>query len=82
MAKKIDPEQELVCRLVAELKKERLRQGLSMYRLAKMSTISDRAIAKIEAGNQNPTLYTIFKLSSALETNVGKLIQNIEKGQS
>ena len=51
MARKKDPEQEFVRRVVAELKKERLRQELSMYRLAKMSTISDRAT--IEASTLN-----------------------------
>src|SRR5947209_5379733 len=57
--------------VMASLKKERERQGLTLADLSKRSGIDQAALSKLETGSHsNPTLETLYRIALAL----GKLI--------
>lgn len=64
--------------VIDELQKERLRQGLSKYRLAQETGISLQGISLIERGQRLPTLHTLLRLAEALQVSLGDLIQKAE----
>lgn len=49
------------------LKKIRIEKGLSQYKLSYDSNVSRNQIIKIENGQLNPTICTLYALSLALE---------------
>ena len=58
------------------LRKIREKKGLSQERLARLADVANNTVIKIEAGkNQNPTLDTLQKLSTALGVSVDDLIK-------
>ena len=61
-----------VSRVIAE---ERVRQGLSMNRLAEMTGLSLSMVSYVERGMRNPTLDTLLRLTDALALDLGVLIQ-------
>jgi ribosome-binding protein aMBF1 (putative translation factor) len=61
-----------VRRVMAELKAERERQGLTLAQLAERSGIDKGAISKLETGRQaNPTVDTLSRLAAGLGIRVG-----------
>jgi transcriptional regulator with XRE-family HTH domain len=57
--------------LMASLKKERERQGLTLAALSQRSGIDQGALSKLETGSHgNPTLETLYRVAQAL----GKVI--------
>lgn len=52
------------------LKELREAAGLTVYALAKKSTISKQALGKLEKGESEPTWSTVQKLAAALGTTV------------
>lgn len=57
--------------VMATLKKERLRQGMSLARLGELTQIDQAALSRLENGkNTNPTLDTLHRVARAL----GKVI--------
>lgn len=66
-------------RVIALLKAERQRQGLSMERLAEMAGISTSMVSLIERDLRNPTLDTLFRMSDALKVDLAILISKAEK---
>lgn len=60
----------------SNLRQRRLNQKLTQENLAFESGLSLRYIQNLESGERQPTLETIFKLSSALETSPQTLIQS------
>jgi ribosome-binding protein aMBF1 (putative translation factor) len=64
-----------VRRVMAELKAERERQGLSLAQLAKRSGLDKGAISKLETGVQvNPTVDTLSRLAAGLGVRLGLLL--------
>ena len=62
--------------LSKNLKKMRIKKGLSQDRLAKLADVANNTIIKIEQGeNINPTLDTLKKIAEALDVSVDELIQ-------
>ena len=61
-----------VSKVIAE---ERVRQGLSMNRLAEMTGLSLTMVSYVERGLRNPTLDTLLRLTDALALDLGLLIQ-------
>ena len=61
-----------ISRVIAE---ERVRQGLSMNRLAEMTGLSLTMVSYVERGLRNPTLDTLLRLTDALALDLGLLIQ-------
>lgn len=62
--------------LSKNLKKTRIKKGLSQDRLAKLADVANNTIIKMEQGeNINPTLDTLKKIAKALDVSVDELIQ-------
>ena len=66
-------------RIVAVLKEERIKKGISQYKLAKDTGMSKSSILYIENGKQHPTLYTIILISKYLNVEIGSRISSIEE---
>ena len=49
------------------IKRERKARNLSHDKLSALSGVSRQAISKIESGERNPTMLTVYKLISALD---------------
>ena len=62
------------------LRKKRLQRRLTQEVLSIESGLSRAYISELEMGHKDPSLYTIFKLSSALNLKVSSLVaeMNIE----
>ena len=65
-------------KIVAILKEERIKKGISQYKLAKDTGMSKSSILYIENGKQHPTLYTIILISKYLDVEIGRIISSIE----
>lgn len=76
-----DRHQEMVRRVVSHLHQERVRKGLSVYRVARMAKVGESTIAKIEKGDQSPTLYILLKIAEAQGTAVAFLFDEFESGR-
>ena len=61
--------------VVRALRAERLRQGLSMERLAEKANLSKGMISLVERDLRNPTLDTILRISRALRLELGAVIR-------
>ncbi len=64
------------------LKKERLRQKLSMNLLAERAGLSQQMVSYVERGMRKPTLDTIFRMSAALEVDLSAVVKkatNVQK---
>lgn len=57
------------------LKRWRAEREMSQADLAKASGVSREYIARLELGQQDPTLSTMRKLAKALRVTVGKLVE-------
>jgi transcriptional regulator with XRE-family HTH domain len=57
------------------LRKERTRRGLSIYRLSKMSGVSQQMINYVERGLRNPTLDTILRMAMAIDVDLSELLK-------
>ncbi|MDO9353596.1 MAG: helix-turn-helix domain-containing protein [Solirubrobacteraceae bacterium] len=68
-----DPE-ELASRVGRLVRRQRATQGLSSAELAERSGLSRTIVAKIERGDGNPSLGTLWRLSRTLRVPIGELI--------
>ena len=58
------------------IKKYRLKKGISQDKLAKLSDITYTTLVKIESGvNNNPTIKTLKKISDGLDVRVDDLLK-------
>ena len=76
-----DPDEKIVADTIAQLKGDREAQGLSMYRVAQLAGLDERTISKVEAGSQNPTLYTLLKIARAQGVTLSRLIARAERSK-
>ncbi len=60
---------------IRRLKALRRKQGLTQTALAKKAGISREFLARLEIGQQDPTLGTMTKLAKALKVPVVELLQ-------
>ena len=60
---------------IARLKALRTKRGLTQTALAKQAGISREYLARLEIGQQDPTLGTMTKLAKALKVRVVELLQ-------
>jgi len=61
--------------LSENLKKTRKKKGLSQDKLAKLADVTLTTLVKIESGaNDNPTIKTLAKISTALGVTIDELI--------
>lgn len=64
--------------VVKLLKEERLRLGVSQYKLAKDCDISKSSISYIESNKQVPTIKSLVIISAYLGISLGDLIKKAE----
>jgi transcriptional regulator with XRE-family HTH domain len=62
-------------RLAMKLRQLRAAQGMTQEVLAKKARLTQVHIARLEAGNHDPTLGTLQRLAKALKVTVGKLVE-------
>jgi transcriptional regulator with XRE-family HTH domain len=62
-------------RFVMRLKKLRTDRGMTQEALAKKAGISRTYLARLELGQQDPTLTTLKNLAKALKVTVGELVE-------
>jgi transcriptional regulator with XRE-family HTH domain len=62
-------------RLVKRLKARRHDLGLSQVKLAQKSGLAREYIARLELGQQDPSLSTLAKLAKALKVTVAELVK-------
>ena len=60
------------------LRKKRLHRKLTQEALSVDSGLSRAYISELEMGHKDPSLYTLFKLSSALKIKISSLIDEVE----
>ena len=60
------------------LRKKRLQRNLTQEALSSSSDLSRAYISELEMGHMDPSLYTLFKLSSALKIKISSLINEVE----
>jgi transcriptional regulator with XRE-family HTH domain len=63
------------------LRKERIRAGLSVYRVAKRSGVSQQMIGYVERGMRNPTLDIMLRIANALDVDLWRLIKRASSRQ-
>ncbi|MFA4888040.1 MAG: helix-turn-helix transcriptional regulator [Candidatus Omnitrophota bacterium] len=61
--------------LAQNIRKLRLKQGLSQEKLARLADISNATLIKIEAGTaKEPTITTVTKIAVALNVSIDELV--------
>jgi len=60
--------------VVAALKEERIRQGLSHQQLADKAGVTRPAISFMESGKRRPSLLMCLNISKALKVDLGEII--------
>lgn len=53
----------------------RASKGISEQQLASMCDFEKSNMARLEAGKTNPTIYTLYKVSTALDTELSDLFK-------
>lgn len=77
---KIDDANKISDNVVALLKAERIRQGMSQYKLAKECGLSKTSVAYIERNENKPTLSTLIRIANALGIDLSEYLkQALEK---
>jgi transcriptional regulator with XRE-family HTH domain len=63
--------------LAENIKRLRIKKGLSQDKLAKLADVTLTTLVKIESGaNDNPTIKTLKKIADALEVAIDDLLGN------
>ena len=74
---------ELECRaLAARMKKICEKKGLSYYAVARQAGVSVSSIYNLMNGRTVPTVYTLYKLCNAMDTNIENLLLDKIQGLS
>ncbi len=71
--------QEISDKIVAILREERIKKGITQYKMAKETGMSKSSILYIENCTQRPTLYTALLLADYLNMDLAKVIQEAIK---
>lgn len=65
--------------LALNIRKYRLKKGLSQEKLARLADISNATLVKIESGvAKEPTITTVSKIASALNVSIDELVGKIK----
>lgn len=76
---KIEDANKISYTVVAFLKEERIRQGMSQYKLAKECGLSKTSVAFIERNENKPTLSTLVRIADALNVDLSEYLQKALK---
>jgi transcriptional regulator with XRE-family HTH domain len=74
-----DRHAETVNRVIAVLRDERKKGGLSQETLAKLAGLSRTGVRHVESANFRPTLHTLLKIAAALDVNLPRVISAAQK---
>jgi len=78
-----DKSQQAVCSRVANiLKRERVKRGLSMSRVAEGAGLSQQMVSYVERGMRNPTLETLLRIAAAIEVDFVAVMTEALKSDS
>ncbi|MFT5107564.1 MAG: putative transcriptional regulator [Pseudoalteromonas tetraodonis] len=72
------PVQEVVTEIIQAVKQAREENGISRYRLAKLTGLHASTISLIERGERSPSLFVMLKISAALEISLGCILSKNE----
>ena len=61
-------------RFGANLRRERIANGLTQESLAELADLNTRTVQKIEAGDLNILLTTVYRLKEALKCSWGRIL--------
>ncbi|MEO6504267.1 MAG: helix-turn-helix domain-containing protein [Jatrophihabitantaceae bacterium] len=61
-------------RIAAAVRRERARLGMSMSELAKRAGVSKSTLSQLESGVGNPSVETLWALSTALDVEISRLL--------
>lgn len=67
--------EEFLKSLGQHIRSHRINQGISASELAKRMNLERSHIARIEAGNTNPTATTLIRICKALKINLSKFFE-------
>jgi transcriptional regulator with XRE-family HTH domain len=78
----VDAGSDLTPAVSANLRRLRVKRGLSLERLAKASGVSRAMLGQIELGQSTPTINVLWRISRALEVSFSALISDREKANT
>ncbi len=67
--------------MIVRLVEARRKRRVSQNRLSELTGLSRSGIRHLEAGETNPTLYTLLKIAKALNVKLGRTIGSISRAQ-
>jgi transcriptional regulator with XRE-family HTH domain len=68
--------------LAQNIRKLRLKNGLSQEKLARLADISNATLVKIESGAaKEPTITTVAKIASVLKISIDELVGRVQGRQ-
>lgn len=70
---------ELQIRIGRNIKNARIRKNITAQELASRCNFEKSTMSRLEAGNTNPTIFTLYKISQALGLELGALMEVLEK---
>lgn len=76
------PAQPMVDRMAGALRRHRETHNLSLGELSRITGLSKTNLARLEAGEGNPSLETLWRLGRALGLSVGQLLEERTAGAS
>lgn len=74
----IDPASSAFMDVGKKIKEKRVQKKLTQQQLASDIDMEKTNLSRIEAGRTNPTLWTLLKISNALQIHVTELLEGIE----
>ena len=69
--------QEISDKIVAILREERIKKGITQYKMAKETGMSKSSILYIENFTQRPTLYTVLLLADYLGVDFSQVVKEV-----
>lgn len=74
---KAENAQIIVNQVVGYLRDERIRRGISQYRMAKDTGLSKMTIFRIERLEQNPAASTLYVIAQYLDLDIGDIFKKV-----
>lgn len=74
------PAQSMVDRMAGALRRHRETHNMSLGELSRVTGLSKTSLARLEAGDGNPSLETLWRLGRALGLSVGQLLEEQASG--
>jgi len=65
----------------SRIRQIRLKKKLSQERLAELSDLNPSYIGQIERGEKNPSIETVYKICTAMNTNMSALFENLTSSE-